>query len=108
MVINDVIFGLRLEVSDPIEYGRNFVGIRKRYIEYKHKTGISLRAGDFFDIISRGLSMNVFEDRGLAYDTGIDGIRIIYKKIGHIINSQYSIENRQSICVPQSSNAPRG
>ena len=35
-------------------------------------------------------------------------IRIIYKKIGHIINSQYSIENRQSICVPQSSNAPRG
>jgi len=77
--INDVIFGLRLEVSDPIEYGTDFVGIRKRYIEYKHKTGISLRAGDFFDIISRGLSMNVFEDRGLAYDTGIDGIRIIYK-----------------------------
>ena len=77
--VNDVIFGIRFEVSDPIEYGRDFKGIRKRYIEYKHKSGISLRAGDFFDIISRGLSLNVFEDRGLAYDTGIDGVRIIYK-----------------------------
>ena len=77
--VNDVIFGIRFEVSDPIEYGRDFKGIRKRYIEYKHKSGISLRAGDFFDIVSRGLSLNVFEDRGLAYDTGIDGVRIIYK-----------------------------
>ena len=77
--VNDVIFGIRFEVSDPIEYGRDFKGIRKRFIEYKHKSGVSLRAGDFFDIVSRGLSLNVFENRGLAYDTGIDGVRIIYK-----------------------------
>lgn len=77
--VNGVIFGIRYEISDPIEYGLDFRGIRKRYIEYNHDAGISLRAGDYWEIISRGLSLNVFEDRALGYDTGIDGIRIIYK-----------------------------
>ncbi len=78
--VNGVTFGLRYEVSDPIEYGLNFVGIRKRYIEYEHEIGISARAGDYWEIISRGLSLNVFEDRALGYDTGIDGIRINYER----------------------------
>jgi len=78
--VNGVIFGLRYEISDPIEYGLNFKGIRKRYIEYNHKSGISLRAGDFWEIISRGLSLNVFEDRPLGYDTGIDGVRVTYNR----------------------------
>lgn len=77
--VNGVVFGLRYEVSNPIEYGLNFVGVRKRYIEYHHDVGVSLRAGDFWEIISRGLSLNVFEDRGLGYDTGIDGVRITYE-----------------------------
>ena len=51
--VNGVIFGVRYEVSDPIEYGLNFVGIRKRYIEYNHEVGISLRAGDYWETISR-------------------------------------------------------
>jgi hypothetical protein len=79
LTINDVILGLRYEISDPIEYGVNFKGIRKRFIEYNHKIGVSLRAGDFYDIYSRGLTLNVFEERALAYDTGIDGIRLTYK-----------------------------
>lgn len=78
--VNGVIFGLRYEISEPREYGQNFRGIRKRYIEYKHDIGVSLRAGDFWDVISRGLSLNVFEDRSLAYDTGIDGVRAAYQK----------------------------
>ncbi|MBK8981089.1 MAG: hypothetical protein IPM38_01930 [Ignavibacteria bacterium] len=78
--VNGVIFGIRYEVSDPIEYGLNFVGIRKRYIEYNHEIGISLRAGDYWETISRGLSLNVFEDRPLGYDTGIDGVRVTYNK----------------------------
>jgi len=78
--INGVIFGLRYEISDPIEYGLDFKGIRKRYIEYKHESGVSLRAGDFWETISRGLSLNVFEDRALGYDTGIDGVRVGYQK----------------------------
>lgn len=77
--INNVIIGFRYEISDPIEYGRNFKGIRKRFVEYNHDIGISARAGDFWDIVSRGMTMNVFEDRSLGYDTGIDGVRLVYK-----------------------------
>jgi hypothetical protein len=39
-----------------------------------------LRAGDYWDIISRGMTLNSFEDRTLAWDTGIDGVRVSYKK----------------------------
>ncbi|MBS1517896.1 MAG: hypothetical protein JSS91_07400 [Bacteroidetes bacterium] len=78
--VNGVVFGMRYEVSDPIEYGLNFVGVRKRYVEYNSDIGISLRAGDFWETISRGLSLNSFEDRALGYDTGIDGVRVSYNK----------------------------
>jgi len=77
--VNDVTFGFRYEISQPIEYGLDFIGLRKRYIEYTHESGVSLRAGDFWEIISRGMSLNVFEDRQLGYDTGIDGARITYE-----------------------------
>lgn len=77
--VNGVIFGLRYDISNPREYGRDTIGIDKRYIEYKHDIGISLRAGDFYEIIGRGLSLNTFEDRQLAFDTGIDGARVIYQ-----------------------------
>ena len=78
--INDIIFGMRYEISEPIEYGSNFRGIKKRYIEYNGSDDINLRAGDFWEVIGRGLSMNTFEQRQLYYDTGIDGARVIYKK----------------------------
>lgn len=78
--INGVTFGMRYEISDSIEYGLNFVGISKRFVEYDHESGISLRAGDFWDIISRGLALNLFEDRALYYDTGLDGVRLGYEK----------------------------
>lgn len=78
--INEFIFGLRYEISDPIEYGTDFKGIKKRYIEYKGIDEINIRAGDFWEVIGRGLSLNTFEQRQLFYDTGIDGVRIIYKK----------------------------
>lgn len=77
--VNDVTFGLRYEYSDSIEYGLNFVGIAKRFVEYDHKSGISLRAGNFWEVISRGMALNLFEDRALYYDTGIDGVRLIYE-----------------------------
>jgi hypothetical protein len=78
--INDIVFGIRYEISDPIEYGSDFKGIRKRYIEYKGNDLLNVRAGDFWEIIGRGLSLNTFEQRQLFYDTGIDGIRAIFRK----------------------------
>jgi len=80
LIVNeDFIFGARLEVSDPIEYGVNYKGLKKRYFEYKGMEMVQLRAGDFWDIVSRGMSLNLFEDRSIAYDTGIDGVRVIFK-----------------------------
>lgn len=80
--INDFVVGARLEISDPIEYGLNFKGIRKRFVEYNNSDyGVSLRAGDFWDIFSRGMTLNVFEDRALGYDTGIDGVRATYENV---------------------------
>lgn len=78
--VNDVVFGMRYEISDPIEYGTDFKGIKKRYIEYKGLDELNIRAGDFWEVIGRGLSLNTFEQRQLFYDTGIDGARIIFKK----------------------------
>ncbi|HEY5535202.1 MAG TPA: DUF6029 family protein [Ignavibacteria bacterium] len=78
--VNDFTLGMRYEISDPIEYGRDFKGIRKRFVEYKNDIGIAVRAGDYWDIVSRGMTFNSFEDRTLAYDTGVDGVRVSYKK----------------------------
>jgi hypothetical protein len=79
--INDFVFGMRYEISDPIEYGNDFKGIRKRFLEYNNLSeNINIRIGDYWDIIGRGMTLNVFEDRGLAFDTGIDGLRVAYKK----------------------------
>jgi hypothetical protein len=78
--VNDIIFGMRYEYSQPIEYGVNFKGIKKRFIEYNNvKDGLNVRAGDYWEVISRGLTMNVFEDRTQFYDTGIDGVKAFYK-----------------------------
>lgn len=79
--VNDIVFGARYEKSAPIEYGVDFSGIRKRFVEYNGSDVFNLRAGDFWEVIGRGLSMNTFEQRQLFFDTGVDGVRIIFKKI---------------------------
>lgn len=78
--VNDIVFGMRYEISDPIEFGRNFKGIRKRYVEYTGSDIISVRGGNFYEVIGRGMTVNTFEQRPLAYDTDIDGARIIFKQ----------------------------
>lgn len=39
-----------------------------------------MRAGNFYDLISKGLSLNAFENRGLGINMQIDGLRVGYKK----------------------------
>lgn len=70
--------GFRLEYSNPPEYGSNFVGLRKRFIEFS-SDGLNLRAGDFYTLFARGLSLNLFENRGLAFDNGMDGFKLSYE-----------------------------
>ena len=79
--VNDIIFGMRYEIDQPIEYGVNFRGIKKRFVEYNNTdAGLNLRAGDYWEIVAKGLSFNTFEDRALFYDTGVDGVKVSYKK----------------------------
>ncbi|MBR9978251.1 MAG: hypothetical protein KFH87_09200 [Bacteroidetes bacterium] len=64
--------------DDPPEFGPTFNGIRKRYVEFSSE-GLELRAGDYYTLFGKGLAMNLFEDRGINYDTRLDGIRGSYR-----------------------------
>ncbi len=75
---NDFTVGFQYLYDDPPEFGPNWQGMRKRYVEFA-RDGIELRAGDFFTLFGKGLAMNLFENRGINYDTGLDGLRGIYR-----------------------------
>ena len=77
--LNNFRIGIRLEISNPAELGRNFKGLRKRFFEFT-TSDFEVSAGNFDEIVGRGLTLNCYEQRELAFDTGLDGLRIIYKK----------------------------
>lgn len=70
--------GFRLEYSNPPEYGLNFIGLRKKFIEFGGN-GLNLRAGDFYTLFGKGLSLNLFENRNLAFDNGLNGLKATYE-----------------------------
>lgn len=70
--------GFRLEYSNPPEYGLNFIGLRKKFIEFGG-SGLNLRAGDFYTLFGKGLSLNLFENRNLAFDNGLNGLKATYE-----------------------------
>ena len=67
-----------MEYSKPSEYGLGYQGLRKKYVEFV-QDGLSVRAGDCYGMFSRGLSLNLFENRQLQYDSGLEGIRLQYQ-----------------------------
>ena len=74
----DFTVGFRLLYDAPPEYGVEFQGLSKRYVEFT-RDDLSLRAGDSYSLFSKGLVLNLFENRALAYDTGIEGLKAEYK-----------------------------
>lgn len=70
--------GFRLEHSNPPEYGLNFTGLRKKFIEFDGY-GLKIRAGDFYALFSKGLSLNLFENRNLAFDNGLEGLKAVFE-----------------------------
>jgi len=70
--------GFRFLYDDPPEVGAPFRGLSKRFIEYRDN-GFSVRVGNSSELYSHGLVLNLFENRGLAYDTWLDGIKTNYK-----------------------------
>lgn len=78
LFVNNFVIGFRLEYSKPSEYGLGYQGLRKKYVEFV-QDGLSVRAGDCYGMFSRGLSLNLFENRQLQYDSGLEGIRLQYQ-----------------------------
>ncbi len=74
---DNVILGFRLEYSQPAEYGPDFSGFRRKFIGYR-RDGLDLRIGDLYALHNRGLSLNLFEDRVIRYDTSLEGARAEY------------------------------
>lgn len=69
--------GARLLYDNPPEIGKSFKGISRRYVEYKGDD-LDLRLGNLSELFGRGLAINLFENRGIAYDTWLDGIKAKY------------------------------
>lgn len=78
LFVNDFLFGIRYEYDDPIEFGTGTKGISRRFVEFR-KDDFTVRAGNFYDIFEKGLTLYAFENRGLGYNTQLDGIKVNYK-----------------------------
>ncbi len=79
LFVNDFTFGLRYEFDDPIEFGTSVKGFSRRFVEY-NKDNFNVRAGNFYELFGKGLTLNSFESRGLGFNTQIDGIKLNYKR----------------------------
>ncbi len=75
--LDGLTLGFRYEVRKQAEFGPDVQGITKRYLQYQ-RDGLRLRAGDLFGIFNRGLAFNLFEDKVIRYDTGLDGLLAEY------------------------------
>jgi hypothetical protein len=77
LFVNNVTIGFRYDIDQPPEYGQIFNGIKKRYVEFED-TGFNVRAGNSYNLFSRGLALNLFENKAIAFDNGLDGIQLRY------------------------------
>ena len=71
--------GFRYIYDDPPEIGPTYKGFKRRFIEY-NKSGLSIRAGHSSEVFGKGLVLNLFEDRGLVFNTWMDGLKAGYTK----------------------------
>lgn len=73
----DFTIGFRVEVDKPREYGRDTIGLKEYYAEFK-RDNLRVRAGTFYNLIGRGMVMNTFESRPLGFDTQTEGVKLDY------------------------------
>ena len=76
--VGDFTLGFRLQVDKPREYGRDTIGLKEYYAEFK-RDGLRVRGGTFYNLIDRGLTFNSFESRPIGFDTQTEGVRIDYE-----------------------------
>lgn len=78
ITLSDFLIGFRLLHDAPPEFGVDFSGLKKRYLEFR-KDDLYIRAGNSFTLYGRGLGLNLYESRPLGFDTGLDGVKMEYK-----------------------------
>ncbi|MBZ0203798.1 MAG: hypothetical protein IT281_01295 [Ignavibacteria bacterium] len=78
LFVNDFLAGVRYEYDDPIEFGKSLKGISRRFLEFK-KDDFTVRAGNFYEVFSSGLTLNAFESRPIGWNTEFDGGKFNYK-----------------------------
>jgi len=66
---------LRLEYSDPPEYGYTFTGLDRAVLRYTGNAW-TLEAGDIAAVFGRGLALNLYEDQSIDFDNEIKGLRL--------------------------------
>ncbi|MCX7876950.1 MAG: DUF6029 family protein [Melioribacteraceae bacterium] len=74
---NDFSAGIRYEYVNPPEYSLIKNKISRKFIEYNNY-GFKARIGNSFKLFERGLSLNLFENRSLGFDTNLEGLNIDY------------------------------
>lgn len=75
--MGDFLVGFRILADAPGEFGHDTLGVTKRFAEFR-TDDLYIRVGHSYSLFGRGLTMNLFENRALAYDTGIDGLKVEY------------------------------
>ena len=70
--------GVRLTSLQPSEFGETIYGpetLDKRFLEYSDPDiDFRLRAGDFYTVWGRGLTLALVEDINQGFDSGLDGV----------------------------------
>jgi hypothetical protein len=76
--VGDFTLGFRIQIDKPREYGRDTIGLKEYYGEFR-RDGLIARAGTFYNLIGRGLVFNTFESRPIGFDTQTEGIKLNYE-----------------------------
>lgn len=75
--MGDFTLGFRLEIDKPREFGRDTIGLKEYYAEFR-RDGLAVRGGTFYHQVGRGMVMNTFESRPIGFDTQTEGVRMMY------------------------------
>ncbi len=80
MYYDNLRFGMRYTVLQPSEFGEEVTGtesLEKRFLEYRGMGGdLTVRAGDFYTVWGRGLTLALMEDINQGFDSSLDGLLV--------------------------------
>jgi len=73
---------LKLEYSEPPEYGFAFTGVNRALLRYSQETW-TLEAGDIAAVFGRGLALNLYENQAIDFNNQLRGARFTASLLEH-------------------------